>query len=303
MCYLYCTCTPTRAYTRDQKQMTDQNHISLFEGKQVRYLWDEEKQQYFFSVVDVIQVLTDSPRPRKYWNALKTKLQAEGSEVSQNMGQLKLPAPDGKMRLTDVATTEQLFRLIQSVPSKKAEPFKLWLAEVGRQRLEQLQDPELSIEQAIRDYRRLGYSESWINQRIKTIEVRKGLTDEWKRGGMTEERDYAILTDIISKAWSGMTTHEYKAHKGLRKENLRDNMTNVELMLNGLAEAAATELSQRENPQGFQANAQVAQRGGNVAHVAREQLEHELGRTVISDKRAVHFTTPPDELPLGNMEE
>jgi hypothetical protein len=214
-----------------------------------------------------------------------------------------MPAPDGKMRLTDVATTEQLFRLIQSVPSKKAEPFKLWLAEVGRQRLEQLQDPELSIEQAIRDYRRLGYSESWINQRIKTIEVRKGLTDEWKRGGMTEERDYAILTDIISKAWSGMTTREYKAHKGLRKENLRDNMTNVELMLNGLAEAAATELSQRENPQGFQANAQVAQRGGNVAHVAREQLEHELGRTVISDKRAVHFTTPPDELPLATGEE
>lgn len=283
--------------------MTDQNHISLFEGKQVRYLWDEEKQQYFFSVVDVIQVLTDSSNPQTYWRVLKKRLSDEGNETVTNCNALKMPAPDGKMRLTDVATTEQLFRLIQSVPSKKAEPFKLWLAEIGRQRLEQLQDPELSIEQAIRDYRRLGYSESWINQRIKTIEVRKGLTDEWKRGGMTEERDYAILTDIISKAWSGMTTREYKAHKGLRKENLRDNMTNVELMLNGLAEAAATELSQRENPQGFQANAQVAQRGGNVAHVAREQLEHELGRTVISDKRAVHFTTPPDELPLGNMEE
>ena len=283
--------------------MTDQNHISLFEGKQVRYLWDEEKQQYFFSVVDVIQVLTDSSNPQTYWRVLKKRLSDEGNETVTNCNALKLPAPDGKMRLTDVATTEQLFRLIQSVPSKKAEPFKLWLAEVGRQRLEQLQDPELSIEQAIRDYRRLGYSESWINQRIKTIEVRKGLTDEWKRGGMTEERDYAILTDIISKAWSGMTTREYKAHKGLRKENLRDNMTNVELMLNGLAEAAATELSQRENPQGFQANAQVAQRGGNVAHVAREQLEHELGRTVISDKRAVHFTTPPDELPLATGEE
>lgn len=283
--------------------MTDQNHISLFEGKQVRYLWDEEKQQYFFSVVDVIQVLTDSSNPQTYWRVLKKRLSDEGNETVTNCNALKMPAPDGKMRLTDVATTEQLFRLIQSVPSKKAEPFKLWLAEVGRQRLEQLQDPELSIEQAIRDYRRLGYSESWINQRIKTIEVRKGLTDEWKRGGMTEERDYAILTDIISKAWSGMTTREYKAHKGLRKENLRDNMTNVELMLNGLAEAAATELSQRENPQGFQANAQVAQRGGNVAHVAREQLEHELGRTVISDKRAVHFTTPPDELPLATGEE
>lgn len=280
----------------------EQSEIKLFEGKNIRYVWDEQKEQYFFSVVDVIQVLTDSPRPRKYWNALKTKLQTEGSEVSQNMGQLKLPSPDGKMRLTDVANTEQLLRLIQSVPSKKAEPFKLWLAEVGRQRLEQLQNPEQSIEQAIRDYRRLGYSEAWINQRIKTIEVRKGLTDEWKRGGMQKERDYAILTDIISKAWSGMTTREYKQHKGLRKESLRDNMTNVELMLNGLAEAAATELSQRENPQGFQENAQIAQRGGNVAHVAREQLEHELGTTVISNKRALHFTNPPDELPLNTEE-
>lgn len=281
----------------------EQSEIKLFEGQNIRYVWDEEKEQYFFSVVDVIQVLTESPRPRKYWNALKTKLQAEGSEVSQNMGQLKLPAPDGKLRFTDVATTEQLLRLIQSIPSKKAEPFKLWLAEVGRQRLEQLQDPEQSIEQAIRDYRRLGYSEAWINQRIKTIEVRKALTDEWKRGGMQEDRDYAALTDIISKAWSGMTTREYKRHKGLRKENLRDNMTNVELMLNGLAEAAATELSQRENPQGFRENAEIAQRGGNVAHVAREQLEHELGGTVISSKRALHFTNPPDELPLAPEEE
>ena len=281
----------------------EQSEIKLFEGQNIRYVWDEQKEQYFFSVVDVIQVLTESPRPRKYWNALKTKLQAEGSELSQNMGQLKLLSTDGKRYLTDVATTEQLLRLIQSVPSKKAEPFKLWLAEVGRQRLEQLQDPEQSIEQAIRDYRRLGYSEAWINQRIKTIEVRKGLTDEWKRGGMQEERDYAILTDIISKAWSGMTTREYKQHKGLRKESLRDNMTNVELMLNGLAEAAATELSQRENPQGFRENAQIAQRGGNVAHVAREQLEHELGTTVISDKRALHFTSPPDELPLTSAEE
>ena len=283
--------------------MSEDNQIQLFQGQQVRYIWDEEKEEYFFSVVDVIQVLTDSTTPRRYWSDLKRKLQAEGSEVYEKIVQLKLPAPDGKMRLTDVATVEQLFRLIQSVPSKKAEPFKLWLAEVARERFEQLQDPELSIEQAIRDYRRLGYSEAWINQRIKTIEVRKGLTDEWKRGGMREDRDYALLTDIISKAWSGMTTREYKAHKGLRKESLRDNMTNVELMLNGLAEAAATELSQRENPQGLQANAQVAQRGGNVAYVAREQLEQELGRTVISNKRAVHFTTPPDELPLGNIEE
>ena len=254
--------------------------IQSFNDAKIRMVWDNEKEQYFFSVVDIIQVLTDSPTPRRYWSDLKRKLQADGSELYENIVQLKLLAPDGKMHLTDVATVEQVFRIIQSVPSKKAEPFKLWLAEVGRQRLEQLQDPELSIDQAIRDYRRLGYSETWINQRIKTIEVRKGLTDEWKRGGMSEECDYAKLTDIISKAWSGMTTREYKDYKGLRKESLRDNMTNVELMLNGLAEAAATELSKRENPQGFTENAHIAQRGGNVAHVARERLEEELGATV-----------------------
>ena len=278
--------------------MEENNKIQLFEGTQVRYVWDAEKEKYFFSVVDVIKVLTDSPRPRKYWNALKTKLIEEGSELSSNMGQLKLPSSDGKSYLTDVADTEQVFRLIQSVPSKKAEPFKLWLAAVGRQRLDQLQDPEQSIDQAIKDYRRLGYSEEWINQRIKTIEIRKELTDEWQRGGMEESRDFALLTDIISMAWSGMSTRAYKEYKGLRKENLRDNMTNVELMLNGLAEAAATELSRRENPQGFAENADVARRGGNVAHVAREQLEQELGDTVISNQRAVNFTLPPDELPF-----
>ena len=283
--------------------MAQEEAIKLFEGKQVRYVWDDEQQKYFFSIVDVIQVLTDSPRPRKYWNALKTKLQTEGSEVSQNMGQLKLTSPDGKQRLTDVADTEQVLRLIQSVPSKKAEPFKLWLAHLGQERLNQLQDPELSIEQAIKDYRRLGYSEDWINQRIKTIEIRKGLTDEWKRGGMEENRDYAILTDILSQAWSGMNTREYKEFKGLRKENLRDNMTNVELMLNGLAEAAATEMSKRENPKGFAENANIAHRGGNVAHVAREQLEQELGESVISSKRAVNFTNPPEELPFNEAEE
>ena len=283
--------------------MAQEEAIKLFEGKLVRYVWDDEAQKYYFSVVDVIQVLTDSPRPRKYWNALKTKLQMEGSEVSQNMGQLKLTSPDGKQRLTDVADTEQVLRLIQSVPSKKAEPFKLWLAHVGQERLTQMQDPELSIDQAIKDYRRLGYSEEWINQRIKTIEIRKGLTDEWKRGGMEENRDYALLTDILSQAWSGMNTREYKEFKGLRKENLRDNMTNVELMLNGLAEAAATELSKRENPKGFAQNANIAQRGGDVAHVARERLEQELGDTVISDKRALNFTKPKDELPFNDAEE
>ena len=277
--------------------------IQSFNDAKIRMVWDNEKEQYFFSVVDIIQVLTDSPTPRRYWSDLKRKLQAEGSELYENIVQLKLPSSDGKKYFTDVATVEQVFRIIQSVPSKKAEPFKLWLAEVGRQRLEQLQDPELSIDQAIRDYRRLGYSETWINQRIKTIEVRKGLTDEWKRGGMSEECDYAKLTDIISKAWSGMTTREYKDYKGLRKESLRDNMTNGELMLNGLAEAAATELSKRENPQGFTENAHIAQRGGNVAHVARERLEEELGATVISDQRAVHFVNSPDELPFNQIEE
>ena len=283
--------------------MADQNEIQLFDGKQVRYVWDEEQEKYFFSVVDVIQVLTDSTTPRRYWSDLKRKLAAEGSEMYEKIVQLKLPSSDGKSYLTDVADTEQVFRLIQSVPSKKAEPFKLWLAALGQERMNQLQDPELSIEQAIKDYRRLGYSEDWINQRIKTIEIRKGLTDEWQRGGMKEEHDYAILTDIISRAWSGMTTREYKKYKGLRKESLRDNMTNVELMLNGLAEAAATELSKRENPKGFAENANIAQRGGDVAHVARERLEQELGDAVSSDKRALNFTSPPEELPFNAAEE
>ena len=283
--------------------MAEQNEIQLFDGKQVRYVWDEEQEKYFFSVVDVIRVLSDSENPRKYWSVLKTRLKQEGSELATNCSQLKLPSSDGKSYLTDVADTEQVFRLIQSVPSKKAEPFKLWLAALGQERMNQLQDPELSIEQAIKDYRRLGYSEDWINQRIKTIEIRKGLTDEWQRGGMKEEHDYAILTDIISRAWSGMTTREYKKYKGLRKESLRDNMTNVELMLNGLAEAAATELSKRENPKGFAENANVAQRGGDVAHVARERLEQELGDTIISDQRALNFTNPPEELPFNDAEE
>ena len=283
--------------------MAEQNEIQLFDGKQVRYVWDEEQEKYFFSVVDVIRVLTDSLDAAAYWRKLKQRLKEEGNETVTNCHTLKFPAADGKLRLTDVADTEQVFRLIQSVPSKKAEPFKLWLAALGQDRMNQLQDPELSIEQAIKDYRRLGYSEDWINQRIKTIEIRKGLTDEWQRGGMKEERDYAILTDIISRAWSGMTTREYKKYKGLRKESLRDNMTNVELMLNGLAEAAATELSKRENPKGFAENANIAQRGGDVAHVARERLEQELGDTIISDQRALNFTNPPEELPFNDAEE
>ena len=286
--------------------MAQEETIKLFEGKQVRFVWDEVKQKYYFSVVDIIQVLTESvdyQAARNYWKVLKNRLAKEGNESVTNCNQLKLEAADGKKYKTDVADTEQVLRLIQSVPSKKAEPLKLWLAHVGQERLNQMQDPELSIEQAIKDYRRLGYSEDWINQRIKTIEIRKGLTDEWKRGGMQEEQDYASLTDIISRAWSGMTTREYKDYKGLRKENLRDNMTNIELMLNGLAEAAATEMSKRENPKGFAENANIAHRGGNVAHVAREQLEQELGDTVISSKRAMNFTNPPEELPFSDADE
>ena len=288
-------------HIREEEQINSMptNELKLFEGKHIRFVWDEEQEKYFFSIVDIIRVLTDSADARNYWKVLKNRLLKEGNESVTNCNQLKLESSDGKKYLTDVADTEQVLRLIQSIPSKKAEPFKLWLAEVGRQRIDQLQDPEQSIEQAIKDYRRLGYSEAWINQRIKTIEIRKGLTDEWQRGGMKEDTDYASLTDIISKAWSGMTTRQYKKYKGLTKENLRDNMTNVELMLNGLAEAAATELSKRENPKGFAQNANIAHRGGNVAHVAREQLEQELGSSVISPKRAINFTNPPDELPLA----
>ena len=281
--------------------MAQEELVKLFDAKQIRILWDDEKEQYFFSIVDVIQVLTgsiDYQTARKYWKVLKGRLLQEGNQTVTNCYQLKMTAADGRQRLTDVADPEQILRLIQSVPSKKAEPFKLWLAQVGNERLNQLQDPERSIEQAIRDYRRLGYSENWINQRIKTIEVRKGLTDEWKRSGVETEQEYASLTDIMYRAWSGMNTREYKKLKGLRKESLRDNMTNVELMLNGLAEAAATEISQERNPKGYVETATIAQEGGEVADAARQNLEQRIGRSVISSKRALHFTSPPDELPL-----
>lgn len=277
--------------------MAEQTQVQLFDSKQIRVVWDAEKEKYYFSIVDVIQVLTDSPNPRRYWSDLKRKLDAEGSELYAKIVQLKMPShTDGKSYLTDVADTDQLLRLIQSVPSKKAEPFKLWLAQVGRERLEQMQDPERNIEQMVRDYQRLGYSEAWINQRIKTIEIRKNLTDEWHRGGIHEDRDFASLTDIISQAWSGLTTREYKDLKGLRKESLRDNMTNVELMLNGLAEAAATEISKKRNPHGYTENAQVAQEGGDVAKVARENLEQRLGESVVTGKKAIDYIHPAGEL-------
>ena len=278
--------------------MAQEEVIKLFDAKKIRIVWDSEAEKYYFSVVDIIQVLTESADATAYWRKLKQRLKAEGNETVTNCHALKMTAPDGKQRLTDVADTEQVLRLIQSVPSKKAEPFKLWLAKVGQERLNQMQDPERSIEQAIMDYRRLGYSENWINQRIKTIEIRKGLTDEWKRSGVETEQEYASLTDIMYRAWSGLNTREYKEYKGLRKESLRDNMTNVELMLNGLAEAAATEISQERNPQGYVETAHIAQEGGEVADAARQNLEHRLGRSVISNKRAIHFTNPPDELPL-----
>jgi len=275
--------------------MSQKETIKLFEDRKVRTVWDEEKEEWYFSIVDVVGILTDSPNPRKYWSVLKTRLKKEGSELTTNCSQLKMRAADGKMYKTDVANTEQMFRLIQSIPSPKAEPFKLWMASVAKQRLDQMADPELSIDQAVADYRRLGYSDNWINQRLKSIEVRKELTDEWRRGGIEEGKQYASLTDIITHEWSGRTTKQYKQMKGLKKENLRDNMTNVELALNTLAEASATEISRQKNPKGFKENAKVAKSGGSVAKAARRQLENQLGRSVISSKRASDYIAPTED--------
>jgi prophage antirepressor-like protein len=262
--------------------MTQETAIKLFESRQVRTAWNEDTEEWYFSVVDVVEVLTDSPRPRKYWNALKTKLQAEGSELSQFLGQLKMQSEDGKFYKTDVANTEQLFRLIQSIPSPKAEPFKLWIAQVAKERLDQLQDPELSINQAMVDYKRLGYSDNWINQRLKSIEIRKELTDEWKRRGIEEGQQFATLTDIITKTWSGKTTKEYKKHKGLKKENLRDNMTNTELVLNMLAELSTKQISETSNPETFADSANAAVQGGEIARNARKELELKTGQSTVS---------------------
>ena len=275
--------------------MTKKQEIQLFEERKVRTIWDDEHEKWYFSIVDVVAVLTeqsDMLKARKYWNKLKQRLLEEGNQTVTNCHQLKLKAADGKMRLTDVADQEQLFRLIQSIPSPKAEPFKQWMAQVASQRLDQMQDPELSIDQAIMDYKRLGYSDAWINQRIKSIEVRKELTDEWQRTGVQVGQQYASLTDIITKEWSGMTTKQYKQHKGLKKENLRDNMTNLEIALNILAEASATELSKQRNPKGFMGQTKVAKDGGSVAKVARQQLEEQLGRTIISKEKANDYLLP-----------
>lgn len=272
--------------------MVNKNSIKLFGGDKIRAVWDDEQEKWYFSIVDVVAVLTESKdfqTARKYWNKLKQRLKEEGFEPVTNCHQLKMPAADGKMRLTDVADTEQLLRIIQSMPSPKAEPFKMWLAKVGTARLDQMQDPELSIQQAMIDYKRLGYSDNWINQRLKSIEIRKDLTDQWKLHNVEEGVQYATLTDIIYQSWAGRTSKEYKQLKGLKKENLRDNMTNEELVLNMLAELSATSITKAKNPQTLDENKTCAKEGGDVARVAREQLESKTGRSVVSPLSAKRF--------------
>ena len=260
--------------------------LQNFNDKPVRTAWSEEQNKWYFSIVDVIAVLTDSIDPTAYWRKLKQRLKAEGNETVTNCHGLKMIAVDGKMRMTDVADTEQLFRLIQSIPSPKAEPFKVWLAQVGSERLDEMEDPEISIDRALENYRRLGYSENWINQRLKSIEIRKELTDEWKRVGVQEGVQFATLTDIITKTWSGFSTKEYKVLKGLKKENLRDNMTNIELILNMLAEASTKDISSATNPTNLEESKNVAQQGGNVAKVARKELESKTGQKVVTSSNA-----------------
>lgn len=270
--------------------MNKDSNIKIFEEKQVRTQWDAEQEKWYVSIVDVIAILTESIDPNAYWRKLKQRLKEEGNETVTNCHGLKMLATDGKMRMTDVADTEQLFRLIQSIPSPKAEPFKLWLAQVASERLEELQDPELSIDRALEQYVKLGYSENWINQRLKSIEIRKELTDEWKKRGIMEGAQFATLTDIITKAWSDKSTKEYKILKGLKKENLRDNMTNTELILSMLAEASTKDISTATNPQGFEASKQVAKQGGEVAKVARLALENKTGKKVVSSLNAKDAT-------------
>lgn len=262
------------------------NKIQLFEEKKVRTVWDDETEEWYFSIVDVVGVLTDSPNPNNYWKVLKNRLKKEGSQLVTDCNQLKMQSADGKYYKTDVADTQQLFRLIQSIPSPKAEPFKLWIAQVAKKRLDQMQDPELSIEQAVMDYKRLGYSDNWINQRIKSIEIRKDLTDEWKSRGLEEGVQFASLTDIIYKTWADKTAKEYKQFKGLKKENLRDNMTNTELVLNMLAELSTTRISATTNPNTMQEHEQVAKQGGEIARNARLELESKTGEKVISPLNA-----------------
>ena len=276
--------------------MERKESLQLFEDKQIRTIWVQDEEKWYFSIVDIVHVLTESENARKYWSVLKNRLKKEGSQLTTNCSQLKMPAKDGKFYKTDVADTEQLFRLIQSIPSPKAEPFKLWLAKVASERLDEMQDPELTIDRALEDYVRLGYSENWINQRLKSIEIRKELTEEWKKRGIKEGVQFATLTDIISKTWSGNTTKEYKILKGLKKENLRDNMTNTELILNMLAEASTKDISQATEPKNLQESKKVAKQGGNVAKVALKELESKTGKKVVSSQNAKKSLTTKKNL-------
>ena len=272
--------------------------MQLFENHRIRTVWNEDEEKWYFSIVDVVKVLTDSADPKQYIK----KMRSRDPELNSRWGTICTPtemvAADGKKYLTQAASAEQIFRIIQSIPSSKAEPFKVWMAQVAAQRVDQAIDPERSIDQAVADYRRLGYSEAWITKRIKTIEIRKGLTDEWKRGGVTKEVDFAFLTDLMSKTWSGLTTKEYKNLKGLTKENLRDNMTNMELLLNALAEESATQLSRERNPEGLVQNAVVAEEGAEVAKTAKEDFEKRLGRSVVTSEKAIDYIQSPEELPF-----
>jgi hypothetical protein len=266
--------------------MTKDTAIKLFNDKQIRTIWDDEKEKWYFSIVDVVGVLTESPNPRKYWSVLKSRLKKEGTQLATNCSQLKMLSSDGKYYKTDVADTEQLFRLIQSIPSPKAEPFKLWLAKVGRERMDEIEDPEIGIDRLMETYLRKGYSTSWINQRLKSIEVRKELTDEWENRGVKKGQEYAILTDEITKAWSGFTTKQFKKFKQLKKENLRDHMTNLELVLNMLAEATTTEISKEKKPKTFKENQRIAKQGGTIAGNTRKEIEEKTGREVVTPQNA-----------------
>ena len=285
--------------------MSQETSIQLFENAKIRVIWDDEQEKYFFSVVDVIAVLTESSMAKRYWTDLKRRLKAEGAdEVYAKIVQLKMPAADGKTYATDAADLEQVLRIVQSIPSKKAEPMKRWLAQVGSERIQQMIDPERSIQQAVADYKKQGYSDKWIANRVKSIDARNELTNEWKRAGLQEGRDFAILTDLITKTWSGKTTKEYKQFKGLTKESLRDNMTTIELALNTLAEASTTEISKRKNPRTMSQNMQVAKEGGDVAKAARQQLESTIGESVVSSLKASDYIRPiedgkAEELPFG----
>ena len=275
--------------------MTKENAIRLFQDQRVRVHWDEDKEKWFFSIIDIVGILTESPNPRKYWSVLKTRLRKEGSELATNCSQLKMQSVDGKFYKTDVADTEQLLRLIQSIPSPKAEPFKLWLAKVGYERIEETEDPELAFDRAMETYLKKGYSKEWINQRLKSIEVRKELTNEWQMRGMKEGLEYAILTNEITKAWSDRDVKAYKKLKGLKKENLRDNMTNLELVLNMLAEASTTEISKEKKPQGLDENKDIARKGGNAAKKARLEIEKQTGKSIVSSKNAKELGQKNDD--------